>query len=80
MIRNPATWNTEPDERTVSDGAAWNPTSYTRCEQPANVLVDQLAAATPMNSTLLRWAALPINQPPQSWWDDTTDPFEPDEE
>lgn len=30
------------------------------------------------NGDLLAYAARPENQPPQSWWDDETDPCEPE--
>ncbi|QDV89257.1 hypothetical protein RAS2_03220 [Phycisphaerae bacterium RAS2] len=39
---------------------------------------EQLAQSTPARSTLLEWATRPTNQPPQSWWDETADPFTPD--
>ncbi|UCF33121.1 MAG: hypothetical protein JSV78_12385 [Phycisphaerales bacterium] len=58
-----------------SSGFAWVPV-----EVHYNRSVDStsrtLAKATPENVTLLRWAARPDNQPPQSWWHDTSDPFQ----
>jgi len=37
----------------------------------------QLAESTPVNAELRKWAARPTNTPPPSWWEDTTDPFQP---
>lgn len=48
--------------------------------QPSNVVDAILAESTPCNSELLEWAAQPSNQPPQSWWDETTDPFAPEDD
>jgi hypothetical protein len=61
---------------TRSWGAIW----YPRIIQQVNDLSEieaQLARATPANSELLEWAAKPTNQPPQQWWDEEDDPFEP---
>ena len=37
----------------------------------------RIAKATPSNAKLIQWANETRNQPPQSWFDDETDPFEP---
>ena len=61
----------------VSSGYTWQP-QVTRYDPEPNPLAEQIAEATPANADLLVWAGQPKNQPPQSWWDDTTDPFEPE--
>ena len=62
------------DGTTASSGFVWCPTKvYYEC--PSMPIAVQLAAATPVNAELLEWAALPQNQPPQEWWDETVDPF-----
>jgi len=59
-----------------SPGVVWDYT--TRTYGVPQIPVDlQLANATPENPVLVRWASEDRNQPPEEWWDDTTDPFEP---
>lgn len=60
-----------------SAGFTWEPARRREDITPAN-WPRRLAEATPASSVLLRWAASPTNQPPQAWWDDTTDPFTAD--
>lgn len=50
-----------PKQILYTNGAAWTP--------------DEMVSATPDNAELLEWAFRPANQPPQSWWDDDSDPF-----
>ncbi len=38
----------------------------------------EIEKITPSNAELLEWAERPENQPPESWWNDTTNPFEPE--
>ena len=57
-----------------SAGFTWEPTCRREDTTPAN-WPRKLAEATPASTTLLRWAASPTSQPPQAWWEDTTDPF-----
>lgn len=38
-----------------------------------------LTHGTPNYAKLKEWASRPENAPPQSWWDDDTDPFAIDE-
>jgi hypothetical protein len=62
-----------------SSGFAWVPVEvhYSRSvDSPSHTL----AKATPENVTLLRWAGHSENQPPQSWWDDASDPFRTSDE
>ena len=68
--------DTSGANRTTSSGFSWRP-RVTLYPAYSRSIVEQLAEATPRNTELLKWAARPENQPPQSWWDDTTDPFEP---
>lgn len=63
-------------DRTASSGFTWTP-RVMRCDVVPATTSEPLSEATPANTELRRWAARPKNQPPQSWWDDTTDPFEP---
>ena len=63
---------------TSSAGFSWYPTR--RMEPDCGPIAEQLAGATPTNAVLLRWAASPTNQPPQSWWDDDDDPTRPENE
>ncbi len=47
-------------------------------EETFRLIADEvLASSTPSNQDLLDWAAKPENQPPESWWNDTTNPFVP---
>jgi hypothetical protein len=39
---------------------------------------DRIAKATPAADELLEWTYRTGNQPPDSWWDDDTDPFSPE--
>lgn len=67
-----------PSQRTRSPaGFMWEPARRREDIAPAN-WPRRLAEATPASSVLLRWAASPTNQPPRTWWDDTTDPFTAD--
>lgn len=59
----------------IGSGFSWKP-QQTRYEDASSIDV-QLAEATPENSELLKWAARPANQPPQQWWDEMEDPFQP---
>ena len=52
---------------------------YLRGELSYEELHDNGAQNTPMQVTLLKWAKRPENQPPASWWKDTTNPFKPEE-
>ncbi len=61
----------------VSSGHTWVPTEI--IQDRINRPLDQaLAEATPANAVLIRWARDSKNQPDQSWWDETADPFEPE--
>lgn len=40
---------------------------------------ERIAETTPPSHVLREWASRPENQPPQSWYDDDTDPFQPEE-
>ena len=65
--------NTEPVMRLIIEA----PTATA-----ARELIDRVRtviASTPPNRQLLNWATRSKNHPPQSWWDDTTDPFRPDD-
>jgi len=64
----------EHTQSSSSSGFTWRP-AVRRFAPPAKPLRQQLAEATPDNATLLEWARRPESQPPQEWWDDTTDPF-----
>lgn len=67
----------EGHARTESSGITWRPTCVVMTWPPGEP--DRLVRdLTPTNEQLLRWAARPKNQPPQSWWDETDDPFAPE--
>jgi hypothetical protein len=59
-----------------SSGQVWAPRSVL-FENASSSLTEQLRESTPANDVLLAWGDRDENRPPQSWWDDTTDPFSP---
>ena len=59
-----------------SSGVTWKP-QYARFEIEASSMGEELRKSTPANDVLLAWGDRAENRPPQSWWDDTTDPFSP---
>lgn len=59
-----------------SSGQVWAPGSV-RFESASTALSAQISESTPGNDKLLVWAGRRENRPPQTWWDDTTDPFSP---
>jgi hypothetical protein len=62
-----------PDVASISSVVEW------QVSQPGTSwrqnLAEHVARSTPANAVLLDWARSGRNQPPQSWWDDETDPF-----
>ncbi len=60
-------------------GATWHPTHETRQLAPGGQSLE-IAQATPSNAVLLDWASKSSNQPPQSWWDETVNPFESEQD
>lgn len=68
--------HSKPDR--FSSGFVWMPTRSTEGPDPAE-LENQLLAATPDNQQLLEWARRPESQPPQTWWNEKTNPFQSDE-
>ncbi len=68
--------NVESQGRTANSGTEWFPTMVRYYDPGSKPLAEQLAESTPSNAELVQWASRPKNQPPQSWWDDTSDPFD----
>ncbi len=66
-----------PFDSSTSESAIWEPT--------VRIMIDTtdygaiLAESTPSNDVLLELVRHPRNRPPQEWWDDPSDPFEPDD-
>ena len=69
------TIGTPSSAMSTGSGFSWKPRQI-RYEDASSIDV-QLAEATPDISELLKWAAQPANQPPQQWWDEMEDPFQP---
>lgn len=80
-ILRPDPSSSEPDRspRSVSSGFEWKPTRI-HSDGQSEPLEERLKRVTPTRAELSEWARRPQNQPPQSWLDDETDPFEPVEE
>ncbi len=79
-------WTTSPPEEATeevpipsSSGFTWEPTRISS-DSDAHSCADRLAEATPSNDELRTWAGRPENQPPQSWWEEKSDPFEAEDE
>ena len=68
----------EPPTRSTSAGKAWQPATV-RFHLDPQAVYRELSEATPPNTVLLKWARSTKAAPPQSWWDDQTDPFTPAE-
>jgi len=60
---------------TRSSGSEWRP-CVTIPFDAATDYAKELARSSPSNTELRKWAARPENRPPQSWWDETDDPFQ----
>lgn len=65
------------EARTEGSGITWRPTCIVKT-WPTGESDRLVREMTPPNEQLQRWAARPENQPPQSWWDETDDPFAPE--
>ena len=68
---------TEVQPQSSSEGMTWVPRTEWKCIDP-KALHRDLTEATPPNLVLLKWAKM-ARTPPQSWFDDETDPFKPAE-
>lgn len=62
----------------ASSGFRWNPRSFVMRLDDVVALESEIARITPSNATLLGWASRPESQPPQSWYDECSDPFADD--
>jgi len=60
---------------TRSAGFEWRPSVRAPFDEPTDY-AKELARSSPSNMELRKWAARPENRPPQSWWDETDDPFQ----
>jgi hypothetical protein len=73
-------WSKSMDSRptTTGSGFSWRPTIRAKCWEPGE-LDAQVRSAGIENAKLIEWTSDPSRQPPQSWWDETDDPFTPDD-
>lgn len=73
----PETLEENPPVTTAqSSGIEWHPTTRVY-HVDLDALYQQLDELTPTRAEFLKRAG--DQSPPQSWWDDTTDPFETEE-
>lgn len=59
---------------TSSAEVRWHPT-HTRYEDDFSAMENEIVESTPDYAELIELASRRQNQPPQSWWDQDTNPF-----
>lgn len=77
MIRD-AAFGVPLGTTTASSGGQWRPREVRHTDETNEDIDREISEATPLNGQLIRWAGRPENQPPEAWWDDESDPFEPE--
>ncbi len=68
----------DSEPQTTGSSQSWKPSWQMSLSLDLDATTRECSEATPPNVVLLKWAKT-ARTPPQSWFDDETDPFKPAE-